>query len=206
MDSTTTRPNRSSGRGDAPFLSIVTRHLTTRTELLERLVSSIKSQTDADLEHIILTDDEGRGLGWANQQFARHKDLPEGRYVMMLDDDDWLADEHAVEDLKDYATILEATTLEYPVAIVYFDYRGPAVGYLPSEEMTKIWQPVPGHISGQGLIVRTDVWKELIHHFDDSYEGDFHFIKAVWERASNRPEFLPYLITSTDKQRQGESE
>ena len=90
MPSTTTRPNRSSGRGEAPFLSIVTRHLTTRTELLERLVSSIKSQTDADLEHIILTDDEGRGLGWANQQFERHKDLPEGRYVMMLDDDDWL--------------------------------------------------------------------------------------------------------------------
>ena len=86
--------------GTQPFLTIVTRAYK-KPRCLERNIKSIISQTDLDLEQIIIEDKIGQGLAWADQILNEYKHLNTGKYVLVLDDDDEILNKSFVEILKD---------------------------------------------------------------------------------------------------------
>jgi glycosyltransferase involved in cell wall biosynthesis len=137
--------------------------------MLQKNIDSLAAQTCQDFEHILIRDDEGRGVAWANGQL-QHADL-NGQYVLVLDDDDKLADPTAVEKLK------EATADNPGLVIFKADHAG--LGILPSPKAWKN-QPVGGHIGSCDFITRSDLWREHIEAFDMPEAGDFYFLRSMW--------------------------
>ena len=151
-----------------PFLSVVTRCYK-RPEMLANNTASLARQTDRDFEQIFLIDDEGMGIGDANRVLMVAE--PTGDYVMVLDDDDWMINDRAVE-------LLREATIESPDMVIFkADHKG--LGILPSKA---IWEkrPLKGHIGSCDFITRRDVWEKYIHRFGVDEGGDYAFLHAVW--------------------------
>lgn len=153
-----------------PFLTIVTRCYK-RPQMLRRNQASLDAQTCSDWEQLLIIDDVGRGVGWANAQFAVHADDVSGDYVLMLDDDDMLARNDAIAKLKD-------ATWDNP-HMVFFRGDHLQNGILPTGE---VWQKAPKatHVSGQDFITRADVWRKHIGAFAQQSMGDIAFLNALW--------------------------
>jgi hypothetical protein len=159
------------------FLTVVTRHFVKRPNLLAACQQSLDAQRVRDFEHVLLTDDVGRGVAWANAQFAAHADQVRGEYVLMLDDDDALADPDAVAILRDAA--------EARPDLVFFRADHGELGILPDGAVWKK-RPVRGHVGGIDFITRSDVWKAHISAFSKAHSlaspcGDYYFLESVWE-------------------------
>jgi hypothetical protein len=146
-------------------------------------------QSCLDVEHIFLVDDEHRGLKFANQQFYRYRNVPKGRYVWALDDDDIVNDPYFVERIRELAdeedpdvivvkTIHEHTGLVHPQPEI-FD-----IDWVAGERPDR-W--VGG---GYCVVVRKDVWqRHLEPYFEGQGEewatgGDWHFITSLLEDSS----------------------
>ena len=158
--------------GQPPFLSIVTRCFR-RPTLLARNISSVSSQTDADLEHIFIVDEIGIGKEAANQVLALNKHLVNGQYVLILDDDDILVYDNYVRDLKDIAE-------RYNPDVIISKMRW----HLGVEKPEKRWwkrPPKDGHIGSPCFAVRREVWLNHIHAFGTPRGGDFYFIRTLWD-------------------------
>jgi len=158
-----------------PFLTVVTRCYK-RPQMLRRNQAALDAQTCDDWEQLLLVDAVGRGVGWANAQFAAHADDVSGDYVLMLDDDDMLARSDAIETLKDAAK-------GSPELIVFrADHK--QNGILPTAE---VWgqEPKATHISGQDFITRADVWRAHIAHFAQTSMGDIAFLRALWPNVAD---------------------
>lgn len=153
------------------FLSIVTR-THNRPDMLRCNMESVAAQTCQDLEHVILHDSVGRGLQWANSQYARYAPALSGDYVLMLDDDNVLAHSEAV------ATMLAASECK-PDIIQFRAEVGPN-GILPHDEC---WKAAPQiyHVDGHTLAVRRDKWLEYIGYFGGDRCADYRFIRALWD-------------------------
>lgn len=158
---------------DAPFLSIVTRHMASRPRMFARCLESLKVQTCQDFEHVVLADEVGRGMAWANRQFFEHRALPQGEYVLILDDDDELATPEAVAILKAAAEASQADI------IVFYGEHGERLGRLPT---ANVWGKAPlySQISGQDFITRREVWYRHIAAYGAERAGDFAFLSEVW--------------------------
>jgi glycosyltransferase involved in cell wall biosynthesis len=130
----------------------------------------LRDQSDPDYEQIFIIDDIGQGLHAANRALA----LPavEGAYVLVLDDDDRLADPDAVALLK------EAT--ENEPELLFFRADHDQLGILPDD---KVWQrrPLHGRVGSCDFITRSDIWQRFVAHFAMPESGDFNFLHAVWE-------------------------
>lgn len=169
----------------APFLSIVTRHMVSRPAWYAEHCASLDNQTCQDYEHVVITDEVGRGLQWANGQLYEHRDAPQGEYVLILDDDDQLADPGAVATLK--AAVSGADVL------VFKGEHGPRLGTLPT---SLVWgkEPVFGHISAQDFIVRREVWRRHIAAFARPIAGDYSFLTALWEHGGYSVQWLDRVL------------
>lgn len=152
------------------FLTVVTRCYK-RPQALQANVASLNNQTCDDWEQLFIVDEVGRGIGWANRQFARYANQVSGDYVLMLDDDDRLIRDDAIE-------ILKRTAYNQPEIVIFRGLHG-RHGILPSDET---WgdKPKSTHISGQDFITRSDVWKAHIEHFGHEKMGDYAFLSALW--------------------------
>lgn len=153
-----------------PFLSVITRCYK-RPNMLQRNKDSLDRQTCQDWHQVFIVDDIGRGVGWANAQFYTYREEAVGKYVLMLDDDDELISDSAVEILKKAS--------RFDPAIIVFKGEHGVFGVLPTDE---VWEKVPKvrNISGQDFVVRTDLWKKHIHRFDASIEGDIQFLDSLF--------------------------
>jgi hypothetical protein len=91
---------------------------------------------------------------------------------MVLDDDDMLIDDCAIEEMK-------AATLDAP-ALLIFKADHKELGILPSKA---IWQkrPLRGQIGSCDFITRRDVWEKHIGAFGIFTCGDYNFLKAIWQ-------------------------
>lgn len=154
------------------FLTVVTRCYK-RPLMLRINQRSLRQQTDPDYEQLLIVDDVGRGVAWANRVLAGVK--PSGEYVMVLDDDDLLDDPKAIEALK------EATADNPELVIFKTDHA--KLGVLPND---LIWgkRPLLGLIGSCSFISRRDVWEQHINSFGKDAAGDYAYLKAVW---FNRP-------------------
>lgn len=151
------------------FLSVVTRCHPNRPSMLQKNIDSLLVQTCQDFEHVLIQDNEGRGVGWANEQLQHTS--PKGDYVLILDDDDRLIDETAVEKLK------AAVNGQPDIVIFKADHAG--LGVLPSP---KVWEksPMGGHIGSCDFITRRDLWRQHIPAFAQPTCGDIAFLRSMW--------------------------
>lgn len=182
-----------------PFMTIITRHLTTRPNMLKVNQDSLAQQTDRDFEQVILLDSEGRGVAWANENLRNHVDLIHGEYVFLLDDDDLIATPNFIEAVKTFATIND-----WPNVIIVKMEHAPGF-VLPDADN---WQQEPrlGHIGCSGFIVRRETWVSHVTDFNPVYHGDYTFIKALWN-AGYKFAWLDRVMTRTQRgQNFGKSE
>lgn len=154
---------------DRPFLTVVTRCYK-RPDMLAKNVASLEGQADPDYEQLFIVDDVGRGIGRANRQLSTV--APSSRYVLVLDDDDMLVNDRAIELLKEAA--------KNGPHMVIFKAIHNDLGVLPSRA---IWgkRPLFGHIGSCDFISRRDVWERHIHAFGVNKGGDYEFLKSVWQ-------------------------
>lgn len=152
------------------FLTVLTR-TNRRPRALAENQASLKAQTNQDYEQVLLPDEIGRGVAWANAQMRDVGGLIHGRYVMVLDDDDRLTDPALIENLRGIVAV------HNPDVIVTRMDHGPR-GVLPGLEE---WEALParGRIGCSAVIVRADVWRAHAHHFGAAYDGDYDFIHAL---------------------------
>lgn len=152
-----------------PTLSIITRSCCRPTEL-QRCINSILTQTDPDFEHIIIPDEVAHGIYWANRQIKEQANKLNGRYVYIIDDDDYISNCRFIEDLK---KLLE--NLTDPDVII-------CRGQLNGKSYPTIWKDRPqrGKIAAPNLIVRTDIFNHFAHLWDQPRAGDFFFIKEIY--------------------------
>lgn len=179
--------------GSPPFLSVVTRCYE-RPEALANNVASLESQDDPDYEHIFLIDEEGVGLEEANRALAQV--TPAGTYVLILDDDDMLADDGAIAALKQAA----ATQSD----VIVFRAEHAHLGILPDRT---VWErrPVKCHIGSCDFITRRDWWEAHIHAFGAPECGDYRFLAAIWDDGPNVT-WLDRVLAAVQRISEGEPE
>lgn len=150
-----------------PLVSFVTRTCQ-RPRYLVANIESILRQDDEDWEQILLVDNVGRGLLYANSMFFEHQQEVNGKYVYILDDDNRLTVHDIVSDLR---SLVKGNP---PVVMC----RAKVNDYV----MPPRWQtpPVRGEIDAGCYFVRSDIWKKYIQHYAMPVAGDYHFIHAVW--------------------------
>lgn len=160
-------------------IAFVTRVHPRRPKMLKVCIESVKAQTDDDYIHIIFRDDKtenGYGKPLADQSLARVSSI-NARYVMILDDDDMLAEPNFVKIFKG---IVNGNNLE----IVFFKGYITASGTYPKKEF---WEKAPDRrrIASFCFAVRLDIWKKYIHEFGATRNGDWKFISACYKNTKN---------------------
>jgi hypothetical protein len=154
-----------------PFLTVVTRTYN-RPRLLADCKAGVEAQTDTDIEHVILSDDIGRGIYGSYRWMADEADRYHGQYIYCLDDDNVIIDTGLVADLRRIAAECDPD-----VIMVKADH--PTYGRLP-----RPWdgRPVQCRVDLCNFVVKAGVWKANAHHLLDVRRAeDFGFIDALWK-------------------------
>lgn len=153
-----------------PFLTVMTRTFR-RPRMLANNQRSLAEQTDPDFEQVILRDDIGQGVPWANERLRSAADLAAGEYVLILDDDDRVARPTLIAELK-------ALAAGRPGVIMTRMNHGPR-GVLP---LASEWgrQPARGRVGCSAPVARADLWRSCAPSFGSTYDGDYDYIAALF--------------------------
>lgn len=154
-----------------PFLSIYTPTFR-RPRQLAACLASVGRQTAADdVEQIVVPDHVGHGL-----EAALYGRLPwyapvlRGRYVTLIADDDVLAGETVVEQVRAFAAaqhdpdVIVTRVVKNGLSLPACDPCGP---------------PECGAIDLGSYLVRGDVWQQHVSDYRQVYEGDYWHVKAM---------------------------
>lgn len=184
------------------FLTILTRVHPARSKCLERNIESIKSQTDGDVQHILLHPTiEENDVIKVGSLIHGAMNLIDGRYVLLLDDDDILAKPEFVEKLK---TVVGADEAEMVI------FRG-TLGHeiCPKDGYWKSRKIIIGEISGSCVVVRKDLFDKTSHEWmRPVYESDFYYIKAAFDLSKNTVwwDYVGYETQGINRNNHGRSE
>lgn len=151
------------------FLSVYT-PTHARPLLLAECEASVQMQS-VPVEHVIVHDREGIGIAGVYAAMPRHADRVTGEYVMVLSDDNVLADEEFAEDLE-----WRANEMDRPDVIVF---RGQIEGSL--QPLVWMAEPVITRIDLSCFAVKRNVWQLNADQWGHRYEGDFDFIHHLWD-------------------------
>lgn len=142
---------------------------------LQVCIDSIKEQTRAGfIEHVIIPDEVGIGIDGVYREVPNNLDKVHGDYVLFLSDDDMLIDPEFMR--KFYAYAIDG----YPEVVIIKAEKSGRI--LPD-----LWQhePMLGHIDLACFVVRSDIWKANADKWGQRYEGDYDFIKSLWDQGYN---------------------
>lgn len=182
-----------------PFLSIITRRYK-RPKGFAKHQEAINGLTSKDFEQIFIIDEVGRGLHEANRSFAYVSDMISGKWVYLLDDDDFFVRYNIIEELKEIDRQHSPDVILFRMIIKtgYKDNR------YPTEE---VWEKSPkiAHIGGSCFVVTKEIYQKYIHHFGQPRCGDFHFINEVW-KANPKVYWHDVLVAETGKVSKGAPE
>lgn len=154
------------------FLEIITRCYK-RPKMLQHNQASIEAQTCDDWEQLLIFDDIGNGIGWAQTIIADYADELTGDYVWVLDDDDMCTRDTLIYELKQIADVHNPD-----VIMVRFNHMDR--GILPDGLYWKS-QPVECHIGVSCYIVKRDVFQKHASAFKSArYQSDLDFIQSVY--------------------------
>jgi hypothetical protein len=140
--------------------------------------ASLEAQTDGDWDQVLLVDEVGRGVPWANQNLIENRERATGEYVWVLDDDDEATDTTLV------ATLKEVAKEHNPDLVMVRIDHGAEIGIQPDDEY---WlnRPVYSHCGGSSIIARNGLWQEAIKHFGNHNAGDISYAQAAFDMAQN---------------------
>jgi hypothetical protein len=156
----------------ASFLTVITRHVPQRAALLAFNRASLAAQSDPDYQHIVLVDEEARGLEYAQRMLLDALPAIEGRYVLILDDDNVMLHHEGI------ALIKWAAEHDDP-AIMMRGWYG-RLGLLPEPSYWRK-RPAQCHVGSFGYALRADIFKQYAHIFaGPEYYSDFLMIDAVF--------------------------
>lgn len=164
-------------RPKCPFLTVVTRCYK-RPLALQKNIRSLKSQTDKDYEQVFIVDTKGLGLAAADQALGKYRDINCGDYIMVLDDDDMIIDNHFIEKLK------KVKDTSSPDVIIW---RGKFFnGREVFPPVNKFWgvRPVKCNIGSFSYCMSHKLYTKYVGTCRTGATGDFDFINAVF----NSPE------------------
>ena len=157
------------------FLEVITRTYK-RPNMLVINKISLAAQTHPDWHQSILVDEIGEGIGAAQARLADYADKLSGRYIWILDDDDFCIRPTFVAEL------LRVATIHDPDVIVVKMDHGPR-GILPDD---RHWGhcPLPlGQIGCSGYVVRREIWQAHAAAWRSArYASDHDFISSVFTR------------------------
>ena len=144
-----------------------------RPRMLERCLASIDAQVDKDFEVVLIRDEIGIGIDGMYGDIQNHLDQIHGDYVFVLSDDNLITDVEFVAGLK---TIIG---VHNPDVIVF---KNQIIRVFPD-----IWNAAPelGHIDLSCFAVKADIWKSNADKWGKCYEGDYHFIRSLWDQGFN---------------------
>lgn len=152
-----------------PFLSI---YLPTykRPVMLAKCIESILKQNDQDLEVVLVRDDIGIGIDGMYGDIPNHLDEVHGQFVFVLSDDNLITD-------ADFVSGLKAIVAEHQPDVVVF--KNQVASVQPDR-----WDCAPelGHIDLSCFAVKADIWKANADKWGKCYEGDYHFIRSLWDQ------------------------
>lgn len=181
--------------GENPIVSVITRiHGDRRPEGFKKNQESI-SKMKGDFEQIFIKDKKGMGLYYANSSFQLVLSEIKGKFVYLLDDDDYLVDYNIFNDIKD----IQADVI---FVKVWIGIRGG--GIYPQDN---VWEqsPVRGSIGGGCVFVSKEIYFKFIHHFAYERMGDFEFISRVFDSGA-RCVWLDRIVSKTFKVSRGRIE
>jgi len=153
-----------------PFLSIVTRCFR-RPSALALNRASVHAQSDDDLEQIFIVDSHGMGLLAANQSLHQNRSEVRGRYVFILDDDDYLIRTDFVSKIKQVAK-------DYSPDVIIIKMISVGGKIIPTEDTWKK-APVFCKIGTSCVVVKNKIWQRHIEAFGQPSAGDYAFIKEL---------------------------
>lgn len=147
------------------FLTILTRSYK-RPNSLARCVQSVARQTDPDVEQRIIFDSIGRGVEWSYLNLRGI--TPDGEYVMLLDDDNYLSDDGFIAHLKKFIE----------------DQGRPDVVFVEMDRLGALFPDLSEgirrcYIDAGNVVIKRDVWLEHAPDFKADYSADFYFILAI---------------------------
>lgn len=135
--------------------------------------ASLQAQTCDDFAQVVLNDDVGRGMAWAQAQLASYE--PHARYVWILDDDDVCIRDTLVEELQTIAAEHD------PDVIMLRMDHGP-LGVLPDDAH---WRKAPafGFVGVSAFVVRRQLWTSCAFAWRTAnYNSDFAFATALFSK------------------------
>ena len=180
-----------------PFLSFVTRACN-RPIMLEQNILSVQAQTCGDWEHIIIYDDQQRGMSWADKALDKYKRSVTGAYRYILDDDCLLLDFSFVAALR---AIVESHGTA-PDLIMVRSKRPPGP---PSNETifpsVRVWGGKVAHGTTNCLcyVMCSHLWDRFIFEFGTKpWGGDWHFLKAALPHV-NKTVWYPAIVAEAQQ-------
>jgi hypothetical protein len=154
-----------------PFLTLYTPTYK-RPQALARCLESVGCQTAVDaIEQIVLPDHVGVGVHGMYARVPDYASAVHGEYVTFLCDDDVLAGPGVVEELQKFARGRNA-----PALILVATQKGGNIWPTGNP-----WPPQLGAIDLNCAIVRADIWKRHAGDYGHCYEGDYTFLKALFD-------------------------
>lgn len=179
------------------FLSVITRHLNSRPNMLKINQASLRMQSDLDYEQIIQVDEIGRGWQYAHimQQQAALK--AQGDYVLTLDDDDILINADAIRLWKE-------ATKNNPPGVIHQSWIGD-LGPLPDAAH---WQKRPemGFIGSDSFILRKDILIEYLGQIEGHYASDYDLIWPIYRDHGSEIVWLEQILCWTIRRSIGRGE
>jgi len=114
-------------------------------------------------------------LPWANSQIHENRDKLSGKWIYVLDDDDWLIYPRFIEDLK------KIDKNNNPDVVICKGYIGPNL--YPSEGY---WErrPLRATIGSPNFIVKTNFFLKYSFEWCRPKAADFFFINTVYQNAA----------------------
>lgn len=155
------------------FLTILTRVHPARPKCLARNIESVKSQTDNDVQHLLLRPKvEPHDVIKVGPLIHEAGPRIKGRYVMQLPDDDKLRTSTFVADLK------VATEDESADMVIFRMMLG--LGIIPQEFHWIEHRIEPGFIAGQNGILKKEIYNGASYEWLlPIYHADFYYLQTA---------------------------
>lgn len=154
-----------------------------RPKALAYCIQSVGRQTDQDTQHLIIPDDKGIGIAGVYRDVRLHGHKVEGDYCLFLSDDDYLYDNNVVADFRQFVN-----EHDKPEVVMAKGIREGKTYPAPF-----CWQapPMVGFVTLFNVITRRDVWIANATAWGECYEGDYFFMRHLWDAG--------YLFTWWDR-------
>jgi glycosyltransferase involved in cell wall biosynthesis len=178
-----------------PFLTVVTRAYK-KPRCLKENIKSLKAQTDQDYEQIFIIDKVGKGLAWADKALDLNKHRNNGKYIMVLDDDDKIVNRNFIFTLKDINKRFNPDLIIWRGYFTEIDYVLPPID--------SRWGDVPIRtlIGSFNYCVKKEYYDKYVHLCTSGISGDFDFLEGLY---SNIPKNKRYWLNSIMVQTQQKS-